>query len=106
MIYKVQIKVPINSWKTVMQTYNKRDAQIEAKYRRKFNDEEVRITTSTVPEANPSPPKNKWLPVSAVKFNQNGSVSMRGSRISETPAQFYGRKLRRKSSKRKVGNPR
>jgi hypothetical protein len=32
--------------------------------------------------SNPSPPKNKWLPVSAVKFNQNGSVSMRGSKVS------------------------
>jgi hypothetical protein len=28
-----------------------------------------------------NPPKNKWLPVSAVKFNQNGSVSMMGARI-------------------------
>jgi hypothetical protein len=31
--------------------------------------------------SNPSPPKSKWIPTKAVRFNKDGSVSMRGSRL-------------------------
>jgi len=32
--------------------------------------------------SNPSPPKSKWIPTKAVRFNKDGSVSMRGSRLN------------------------
>jgi hypothetical protein len=69
-------------------------------------------------KSNPSPPKDKWLPVSAVKFNQNGSVSMRGSRLNpsrkrkkypfksaEEHLKYLERTRPKRRSKRKIGNP-
>ncbi len=43
MIYLVEIKDSQGRWCLHFQTYNKRDAAIEAKYQRKFNDKETRV---------------------------------------------------------------
>ena len=50
-VYDVQVKVPIDAWKTVLSTYNLRDARTEARYLRKHEDKQARIAVRMMKDA-------------------------------------------------------
>jgi hypothetical protein len=64
----------------------------------------LRRVTAEPMRKNPSPPISKWIPAKAVKFNRNGSVSIRKSggisRKSNPRAEFYNIWGKRGSLKR------